>query len=351
MRARPHSRHVAVWLVTLYVGVLAMIAVGGITRLTESGLSIVEWRPVTGAVPPITDAAWEQEFARYRGSPQFAQVNAWMALDDFKRIYFWEFVHRLLGRAIGMLALLPWLAFVWVRSLEKRWVVRTGAIGALVALQGVLGWLMVKSGLLDAPRVSHFRLAAHLVLAFGIGQWVLWCWLHWQVAAGTVRHKGTGPGRSWSAVVVVTAAWLVVQVAFGAFVAGTRGGALFATFPHMNGLWTPCPFFERVSDAWTEPVAIHYTHRALGFGLALPLLVLHAVSRSRGLSVRRATAVCLALYAGQVALGAVTVLLRVPVGVAIAHQVLAYFLVSAVTVVAFLGSSGRRVSKLAVTRA
>src|SRR5262245_60958914 len=154
--------------------VFAIVVVGGITRLTESGLSITRWEPVTGTLPPLSDAAWQAELERYKQSPQGREVNAAMQLDDFKRIYFWEYVHRLLGRLIGFAVLVPWLWFLARKRLSKAFAWKTAGVFVLGGLQGALGWYMVASGLVDEPRVSHFRLAAHLLLAFLVGQLVLW---------------------------------------------------------------------------------------------------------------------------------------------------------------------------------
>ena len=162
-------RAVRLWLWSLWLAVLGMVVVGGITRLTGSGLSMVEWQPLIGAIPPLDEASWQAVFARYQLSPQFQQVNHWMQLDDFKRIFFWEYVHRLVGRSVGLLVFVPWLYFVARRRLSRRLALATLGAFALGGAQGLLGWYMVKSGLVDVPRVSHLRLAAHLSLAFGLG--------------------------------------------------------------------------------------------------------------------------------------------------------------------------------------
>lgn len=314
------------WLLCLWVLVLLMVMVGGITRLTGSGLSIVEWRPVSGALPPLSAAAWQTEFEAYQHSPQFQQQNHWMTLHDFKQIFFWEYLHRLLGRAIGMATVLPWLYFVWRRVLSGRLAARTFSIVLLGGLQGALGWWMVKSGLIHEPRVSHFRLAAHLVLGIGVGQWILW------QALDLLGPRSAAPARSG----LRAAVWAVVpillcQVIYGAFMAGTHAGLIAPTFPDMNGRYAPGSFFTSslARDLLNNPLSIHYLHRALAFALLLYTATLAIALRRERADLRAAALfLCLATL-GQGALGALTVVLRVPVGVAVAHQGGAYVLCSA----------------------
>ncbi len=327
------STAVRVWLWSVWASVLGMVLVGGITRLTGSGLSMVEWHPLMGALPPLDEAAWRQVFDQYKRSPQFEQVNSWMTLSDFKRIFFWEYLHRLAGRLVGLLAFLPWLYLLLRGRLSASLARRTFAAIVLGGMQGVLGWYMVQSGLVDEPRVSHFRLAAHLLLAFGVGMWVLWVTLD---ATRSRRQDAlsAGPVRAF---VLAFIALLLLQTAYGAFMAGTRAGYYYGTFPDMAGHFGPGPFFRGESvldDAVNSPSAIHYLHRLLGwltffFGIFLWFYVRRVDPRP---AVRRAGAAVGALVFVQLNLGALTVIKRVAIPWAVAHQGMAYLLLSATIV-------------------
>lgn len=322
------TRAVRRWLWLLWGLVLAMVLLGGITRLTGSGLSITEWAPWMGAIPPTSDAEWQSVFARYRASPQYQLVNHWMQLDDFKRIFFWEYLHRLVGRLVGVVFLGPWLWFLARRMLPPALARKTLLALALGGSQGVLGWLMVKSGLVNEPHVSHVLLAAHLLLAFGTGQWLLWLAL--DLGAQAVARPAAPRAQR-------TAAWafvalVAVQSGYGAFMAGTRAGLLYATFPDMDGRYLPGPFFHGPvwRELWAGPMAIHWMHRVLAwlvlfhaFALAARLWQAHG----RG-PVGRAALGLGALAFVQLNLGALTVVLRVPTPMAVAHQAMAYLLLS-----------------------
>jgi cytochrome c oxidase assembly protein subunit 15 len=329
---------VQLWLWSLWLAVLVMVVVGGITRLTGSGLSMVEWQPLIGAIPPLDEPSWQAVFARYQLSPQYQQVNHWMQLDDFKRIFFWEYVHRLVGRSVGLLVFVPWLYFMARHRLSRRLALATLGAFALGGAQGLLGWYMVKSGLVDVPRVSHLRLAAHLALAFGLGQWLLW------LALGSSR--GTRGGLPRASRGLRAAAWglvalIALQSVFGAFMAGTHAGLLFSSFPDMNGTLAPEAFFVGavLDDLLHNPAAIHWTHRSLawlvlGYGLGLVQWLRDApgLQRPRGLLAT--------LLLVQVLLGALTVIKAVPIDLAVAHQATAYLLLSsAVAVCQLLGGN------------
>jgi cytochrome c oxidase assembly protein subunit 15 len=334
-----HADSIRRWLLGLWALVLIMAMVGAATRLTGSGLSIVEWRPVTGALPPLDERAWHAAFDAYKDSPQFREVNHWMSLEDFKRIFLWEYVHRLLGRVIGFACLLPWLYFLWKRAFDKRSAWRTFSLILLGGLQGVVGWFMVKSGLINEPRVSHLRLAMHLTLAFGIGQWILWQALdlrpvHREHASqGPTDTRDTRDTRdtqdtrlAWGLV-----ALLALQIVYGAFVAGTKAGLLFATFPDMNGHYGPSAFWSSArgfENLVYNPLVIHYVHRALAL-LVSVYAVLVWVRASRVPRARTSAQLLLGALFLQVALGALTVITRVSMPWAIAHQAGAYLALSA----------------------
>jgi len=330
------------WLLCVWALVFLMVVVGGITRLTGSGLSITRWQPITGILPPLSEEAWQAELAHYQQSPEFREVNAWMELSDFKRIYFWEYVHRLLGRLIGFAVLVPWLVFLFRKRLRAAFAWKTAGVFVLGGLQGALGWYMVKSGLIDEPRVSHFRLAAHLLLAFLVGQLLLWLALE---AGDGSEARGVGD-RVHRRIVRATwalIAFLGLQTLYGAFMAGLRAGYYFGTFPDMNGYFAPTPFFKAATLAqnlFSYPPAVHWIHRALAFvvlGGAVALWIY--IQRSSGhRHVRRAGLWLALIVFAQLNLGAITVLSRVQIGWAVAHQGLAYLLLSAATLLLFRAS-------------
>ena len=324
---RSDLRAVRGWLLTLWALVMLMVMIGGITRLTGSGLSIVEWRPVTGILPPIGDAAWQQAFAAYQHSPQFRDQNHWMTLHDFRQIFFWEYVHRLFGRLIGVAVIVPWLFFVWRKKLTGALARRTASLLVLGGIQGLVGWYMVMSGLVNEPRVSHYRLALHLLLGVGVGQWILWMAL--DLVAARVREYALPAGQRRAVIALLPL--LFVQLVYGAFMAGTRAGYIAPTFPDINGRFGPQTFFVTGSlarDLFESPLGIHYLHRALAFVVLAYVAVLAWVLRSQRLEVRAAAYVLLIVTMGQVALGALTVVLHVPTAVAVAHQGAAYVVCS-----------------------
>ena len=316
--SEPH-RAVAVWLLVCCALVFAMVVVGGITRLTHSGLSIVEWQPLVGAIPPLDAAQWEETFAKYRLTPEFRLRNHDMTLEGFKAIFWWEYFHRLLGRIAGAVFLLPFLYFLWRRSLSTALAWKLAGIFALGGLQGALGWYMVKSGLVDDPRVSSVRLAAHLGLAFLIYAGLLW------IALGLLR-----PARPQRAAHMPTARILVAlvfaMVLSGALVAGIRAGFAYNTFPLMNGHWIP-PEILVIEPWWRNFVynmaTVQLVHRMLAFAIAIGAVIawwrVHA-DRGAPLAACRWAQLLLAAVVLQIAAGIATLLLRVPVPLAALHQ-------------------------------
>lgn len=327
-----------VWLVVLFSMVCGMVLVGGITRLTGSGLSMVEWRPLMGTLPPMGEAEWDRVFGLYQQSPQFKQVNHWMDLAAFKKIFFWEYVHRTLGRLIGMVFFLPWIYFVIRKRMSAALVRRTAIAGVLGGMQGVMGWIMVRSGLVNEPAVSHFRLAAHLMLALLVGLWIFWTLLD-LVAKRPGGLRSPGLRRSaWGFVALIA-----LQCVYGAFMAGTRAGWLFSTFPDMNGTMGPAAFMgsgSMVSEFLNNPAIIHWTHRTLawmatGYAAFLGVSILRAKLPA---PLPRVTKILLGLVALQVALGAGTVIFSVPISLAVVHQFCAVaVLCTSVALVWFLG--------------
>lgn len=338
---RAAHRPVVTWLLVVFGMVGAMVVVGGITRLTGSGLSMVEWHPLMGILPPLSESAWLETFAQYQTSPQYQQVNQWMTLADFQRIFFWEYLHRLSGRTIGLVFFVPFVWFAVRKRITGRLLRRCAVAFFLGGAQGLLGWFMVKSGLVDVPEVSHFRLAAHLGLAFFVGMYVLW------IVADLVLEGARPTERRaprWLSFTVLAS--LGLQIVYGAFMAGKKAGLLFQTFPDMNGSYFPETAFYMSSwsaNVLDNPVFIHAFHRTLAWGVgALVVAFALAILRTRPAPVLRRTAwLMIALVALQILLGVLTVVYAVPVTMAVLHQAGAFLLLAACVVATYLVSPRR----------
>jgi cytochrome c oxidase assembly protein subunit 15 len=312
------------WLIAVAALIAIMVLVGGATRLTESGLSIVEWKPVTGTLPPLNDAQWAQAFEGYKAIPQYRELNAGMSLSEFKTIFWWEWSHRLLGRAIGAVYLLPFLFFLWRGVLGAELKRRLWLIFGLGALQGAVGWWMVASGLSQRIEVSQYRLATHLVLALLIFAAVIW----------TLRRLTERPRPVASSRLKITAIALLaltfVQLYFGALVAGLRAGRVYNTWPDIDGsfipsaarLWFEEPWWRNLFD---NTLTVQFEHRMTAYAL-LALAVLHAIDTARS---RAAAAVVggawwlVAAILLQATLGILTLLRQVPIDLALTHQAVA----------------------------
>ncbi|MDB5669957.1 MAG: heme synthase [Alphaproteobacteria bacterium] len=315
------------WLLAVAALVLAMVVVGGITRLTESGLSIVRWQPIAGALPPIGDAAWQAEFEAYRQSPQYQLVNNGMGLADFKTIFFWEYVHRLLGRLIGIAFALPLIWFAWRRAIPRGYGWKLVAILALGALQGAIGWWMVASGLVDRPEVSHIRLAIHLLTALTIFSATLWVALDLRALA---RHPEARPARLPTIAIWALCA-LALQLMFGAYVAGLDAGFAYASWPKMGDEWYPSaapmlsPWISNIVD---NPTMVQFIHRWLAFVVASLVLLLAAGAWRANL--RPWAAALAGAVTVQILLGISTLLSGVDIAIAASHQCMAVILLGTV---------------------
>ena len=323
----PRPRAIARWLLFVACLVFLMVVVGGITRLTESGLSIVHWDPLAGAIPPLGDAAWQQAFEQYKASPQYLQVNSGMTLADFKSIYFWEFVHRLLARLIGLAFALPLLFFWWKRAIPKGYGWKLGGILALGALQGVIGWWMVASGLVDRPEVSHIRLAVHLLTALLIFASMLWVAGDMRLLAG---NPETPPARMPLLGIWVLSV-LFLQFMFGAYVAGLDAGRQFNTWPLMQGELYPGGY-EWMQPALRNfvdnPIMVQFVHRWLAWLVAILAVWLGVRAWLRGLKIE--AAMVIGAVALQINLGILTLLSGVQLDIAVSHQGMAVLLLGAV---------------------
>jgi cytochrome c oxidase assembly protein subunit 15 len=312
-RARDR-RIVRGWLHVVALMIVAMVVVGGATRLTDSGLSITEWKPIHGVVPPLSDRDWQEEFARYREIPQYTILNQGMTLAEFQTIFWWEWAHRLLGRLIGVVVLLP-LAFFWATGrLEPQLKPRMVAIFLLGGFQGAVGWWMVASGLSTRTDVSQYRLAIHLTLACAILAYVMW-------VARSIAPSWRAASSGMRIVVGGIVALAFVQIFLGGLVAGTNAGLAFNTWPLMDGTLVPSGLFLR--DPWWinlgENVAtVQFDHR-LGAYLLLALALVHAVQARRSANAGGAF-VLAGLVALQAALGVATLIHAVPLPLALLHQ-------------------------------
>ncbi|MFM8543368.1 MAG: COX15/CtaA family protein, partial [Chakrabartia sp.] len=296
--------------------VFLMVVVGGITRLTESGLSITEWKPVTGALPPLTDQDWQEAFDKYRQIPEYKLINKGMSLSAFKFIFFWEWAHRLLGRLIGLAFALPLLWFALRRAIPHGYGPRLVALLALGGLQGTIGWWMVASGLVDRTDVSHYRLATHLLTALFILAGLVWTALDLKALARDPQAQPallTGFG-------MVVAAILLIQLLFGAYTAGLNAGLAASDWPLMNGRFLPDP--NMTGSAWhvltNDPFVIHFVHRWWAW-VALGALILLA-RRVKQAGVRPASIAIHISVGTQMLLGIATVMTGVNIGLAVLHQ-------------------------------
>jgi cytochrome c oxidase assembly protein subunit 15 len=325
-----HGRAIRLWLYVVAALIFAMVVVGGATRLTESGLSITEWQPVTGTLPPLSEAQWQTEFQKYQAIPQYRQLNAGMSLADFKTIYWWEWVHRLIGRVIGVIFFVPFVWFLW-----RGWIPRNRRAGlwtilALGALQGAIGWWMVASGLADRVEVSQYRLATHLVLACLIYVAVVWTGIRWQderADSPFPEITKSAPPLTIRVGAMGLVVLLLVQIYLGALVAGLRAGHAYNTWPLIDGGLVPQSarlFFD--VPAWRNffenPLTVQFDHRMLGYviGLLALLQLFNVAKLVKRDAIFTSAALVAAAVIVQVALGIWTLLSVAALPLALLHQ-------------------------------
>ena len=321
---RPNA--IANWLFCVAILVFGMVVVGGITRLTESGLSITEWKPVSGAIPPLTDASWADAFARYRLTPEYNLVNKGMTLAQFKFLYFWEFIHRLLGRLIGVAFALPLAWFALRRAMPNGYGWRLVALLALGGLQGAIGWWMVASGLTLRTDVSHYRLATHLLTALFILGGLVWTALDLKALAANPAAR---PARLTGFGVAVLAI-LAVQLLFGAYTAGLNAGQVANTWPLMNDHLVPEGIdwsHGALAAFGNDPFLIHFFHRWWAWVVVAALVVL--ARRVKRAGVRRASIAIHSAFGTQILLGIATVMTGVSLPIAVLHQAVGALVVAA----------------------
>ena len=338
-----HTRAITLWLYAVAALVLAMVLVGGATRLTESGLSITEWKPVMGALPPLSPDAWRAAFEKYQAIPQYRAINSGMSLDAFKTIYWWEWTHRLLGRVIGVAYLLPFLFFLWRGWVEPSLKPRLWLIFGLGALQGAVGWWMVASGLAERVEVSQYRLATHLLLACLIYAALVWTAfiLRRETGEGDRTKCGGADALPWRIRTGAVGLLVLVlaQIYLGALVAGLRAGYAYNTWPLIDGALVPDAarlFFN--TPAWRNVfeniLTVQFDHRMLAY-LIFVVALLHMIDAARTTQSGPARSGALVLFGAivlQVALGIATLVLVVPLPLALAHQAMAMLVLTAATV-------------------
>ena len=326
--ANAHSGPVRLWLYAVAALVLAMVLVGGATRLTESGLSITEWKPVMGVVPPLSEQAWQAAFEKYQAIPQYREINSGMSLEAFKAIYWWEWAHRLLGRVIGVAFLLPFLFFLWrgwIAPSLRPWL---WFIFGLGALQGAVGWWMVASGLAERVEVSQYRLATHLLLACLIYVELIFTARRMDTPAGAVLPLADGRGgariRAGAIALVVL---VLAQIYLGALVAGLRAGYAYNTWPLIDGALVPDAarlFFDTPlwRNFFENVLTVQFDHRMLAYAIFV-IALLHALDVAGAIKDRHTRIGAFVLFAAvvlQMALGIATLLLVVPLWLGLLHQ-------------------------------
>ncbi len=333
------KKQITIWLLSACVMIFLMVIIGGITRLTQSGLSMVEWHPLSGIIPPITENEWITEFEKYKKFPEYKKINLGMKINEFKFIYFWEYVHRLLGRLLGIFFIIPFTYFLIKKKLNPTLIKKLLIMFFFGSLQGLFGWYMVKSGLVDNPNVSHYRLAGHLLLAFCLIAYIFWTALDLnrdKFEKGSFYNKKYfNPILHWIILIIT------LQIAYGAFTAGLKAGYGWNTFPKMAGDWIPNGLFSIrpwylnfVEDNFT----VQFIHRTLGWILCMLIPGFWRYTRGFDLTLQqdRAITIFMNILIYQFLLGMLTLLWVVPIWLGVLHQAGALILVIGCTYTYFL---------------
>lgn len=325
------NKKVIYWLLTGCLLLFIMVIVGGITRLTDSGLSISNYKLISGTIPPIGDVEWQEAFELYKQYPEYQKLNNHFEIDDFKSIYFWEWFHRVIGRVIGLVFIFPFIYFLITKQLTKKTILKSLVLLALGAFQGFLGWYMVKSGLVDMPDVSHFRLAAHLTTAFLTFAATLW------VALDLIYPNRKPANKPMKNLIILSYGVLIFQIIYGAFVAGLKAGLLHNHWPMMNEgafihftAYTWEPFYKNLIE---NPGGIQFIHRTTAYLVLFFVFLIWKKSKTFTLTPQQKNGVhsLIILVFLQFILGVFTILLQVPLWLGVAHQIGAFFLLSAMT--------------------
>ncbi|MEG9328815.1 COX15/CtaA family protein [Salinimicrobium catena] len=326
------NKKVVYWLFTGCFLIFIMVIVGGITRLTNSGLSISDYKLITGTIPPMNEQEWNEAFELYKQYPEYQKLHYHFTLEDFKGIYFWEWLHRLIGRVIGLVFIIPFLYFVFTKQLTSSTFKKSLILLALGAFQGFMGWYMVKSGLVDIPAVSHYRLAAHLMTAFITFAYAFW------VAMDLLYPKKKAVNKGFRNLLWVGMIILLLQIVWGAFVAGLDAGWIHNTWPKMTGgEWIHETVFIEQNPVWKNFIegksGVQFVHRYLAYIVVAVILYIWYRSRNMTLTLpqKRGINWLVGLVFFQFVLGVLTLIYAVPVWLGVAHQVGAFFLLTAMT--------------------
>ena len=326
------NKKVVYWLFTGCFLIFIMVIVGGITRLTDSGLSMTDYKLITETIPPLNEEAWIAEFERYKQFPEFQKLHSHFELEDFKEIYFWEWFHRVIGRLIGIVFIIPFLYFLFTKQLTRSTIKKALVLLALGAFQGFLGWYMVKSGLVDMPAVSHYRLAAHLVTAFLTFAYTFW------VALDLIYPKRETVNKAFRNLVRWGMVILLLQIIWGAFVAGLNAGLIHTTWPLMNeGKLIHETVFIEQNPVWRNFIegksGVQFVHRYLAYIVVAIIGYMWYRSRKIALTILQKKAIdfLLVMVFVQFLLGVFTLIYAVPLWLGVAHQVGAFFLLAAMT--------------------
>ena len=325
------NKTVIYWLLTGCLLIFIMVIVGSITRLTDSGLSMTNYKLISDIIPPSTDKEWQHAFDLYKQYPEYQKLNSHYELDDFKSIYFWEWFHRVIGRVIGVVFIIPFLYFLLRKQLTKKTILKCLVLLSLGAFQGFLGWYMVKSGLVDMPDVSHFRLAAHLTMAFITFAATLW------VALDLIYPNRKPANKPMKNLIIISYAVLIFQIIYGGFVAGLKAGLLHNHWPMMNDgefLHFTAYTLEPLYKNWIEnPSGIQFIHRTTAYIVVLLIFLIWRKSKTFTLTPQQQNGVnaLVILVIVQFVLGVFTIILQVPLWLGVAHHIGAFFLLSAMT--------------------
>ncbi len=316
------NRAIAIWLLVVAALIFSMVILGGVTRLTRSGLSMVEWEPIMGIVPPLSQEQWQETFDKYKNFPEYKKINLDLNVEEFKSIFWFEYSHRLLGRTIGLAFLVPFLIFLARRKIKKSDTPKFIIMFVLGGLQGLLGWYMVKSGLVNKPHVSQYRLTAHLIAAIAIYGYILW--VAWGLLLPRLVQNSASLKKVRQFGIVLTVL-ILVMILSGGFVAGTKAGLAYNTFPTMNGYWIPEGLYALKPwwINWFENITtIQFNHRMIAWLLmaCVPAFWFYATRLVQDSRARIGLHLLLAMLAIQIILGITTLLFAVPVALGAAHQ-------------------------------
>ena len=323
------NKAVILWLLSGCLLILLMVIIGGVTRLTHSGLSMVNWSLFMGAIPPLNEIQWQETFELYKQSPEFKKINFNYTLSDFKYIFFWEYFHRLMGRFVGLVFIIPFIYFLIKKKLSKKLILQSAVLFCLGALQGAIGWWMVKSGLVERPDVSHYRLAVHLTTAF------LTCAFTFWVALPLIITNKLKGNRTFLKYTTILFFLVLIQIIYGAFVAGLNAGIGFNTWPKMNGEWIPQAVYY-LDPLWKNfieaPYGIQFVHRVLAMVIVSFVGFMWFKGKKIKLEDNQISSlnIIISLVTFQTVLGILTLVLKVPLSLALVHQLGAFFLLMSV---------------------